>query len=70
MDEFFEVWSVASKAYGLSRYIYIDFEEAYMRIYQGEIIIVRVEGTYDDLDTLYITAALRLLSWMHIRGEA
>lgn len=68
MREFFEVWKYAKDAYGLSRVVSINLDEAYMRIYQDEIIIVRVEGTYDELEDLYIAAALRLLQWMQMRG--
>lgn len=68
MREFFEVWKYAKDAYGLSRVVSINLDEAYMRIYQDETIIVRVEGTYDELEDLYIAAALRLLQWMQMRG--
>ena len=68
MGKFFEVWKLASKAYGLSRIVHIDLEEAYMRIYQDEKIIVRVEGTCEEIEDLYIAAALRLLQWMQMRG--
>ncbi len=68
MKEFFEIWKYASKAYDLSRFVHIDFETAYMRIYQGDSVIVRVDGTYDEIEDMYIAAALRLLQWMQMRG--
>lgn len=68
MREFFEVWKYAKDAYGLSRVVCINLEEAYMRIYQDDTVIVRVEGIPEELDDLYIAAALRLLQWMQMRG--
>ena len=68
MSEFFKVWELAHKIYGLSRLVHVDLEEAYMRIYLEDKIIVRVEGTFDELEDMYIAAALRLLQWMQVRG--
>lgn len=68
MLEFFEVWKYAKDAYGLSRIVSINLDEAYMRIYQDETLIVRVEGIPEEIEDLYIAAALRLLQWMQMRG--
>lgn len=68
MREFFELWKYAKDAYGLSRVIHINLDEAYMKIYQDDTVIVRVEGIPEELDDLYIAAALRLLQWMQLRG--
>jgi len=68
MTEFFEVWKYAKDAYGLSRIVYINLDEAYIRIYQDETVIVQVKGTPEELEDLYIAAALRLLQWMQMRG--
>ena len=64
MDEFFRIWPIAKDRYGLERKVVSNFEEAYIRIYQDQQIIVRVDGTYDDTELLYTTAANRLLDWM------
>lgn len=64
MGEFFRVWDTARKKYGLERKVHIDLNEAYMRIYQGDQIIVRADGTYNDLEIMYIQAAVRLVAWM------
>ena len=68
MEKFFEVYDIAVKVYGLSRLVHVDLEEAYIRIYQDEQIIVRVDGNFEELEDLYIAAALRLLQWMQMRG--
>jgi uncharacterized protein (DUF952 family) len=63
MDKFFEVWDIAKK-YGLTRRVVINFQEAYIRIYKGEQVIVRADGEYDETEHLYLTAANRLLDWL------
>lgn len=69
MDEFFRVWKKAKKHYGLERTVRVNSDEAYMRIYLDGKIIVRVDGTQDDLEILYTQAAQRLLSWMQQREK-
>lgn len=66
MEQFFKVWDIAKK-YGLERRVHIDFDEAYIRIYHAGKVIVRVDGTHDDREHLYITAANRLLDWLRER---
>lgn len=60
---------MARKAYGLERLVHIDFEEAYIRIYQDGRVIVRADGTLDELEELYTQAALRLTQWLQLKGE-
>lgn len=70
MDEFFEIFDIAKKHYGMTRLVHVDFEEAYIRVYLDDKAVVRVDGTYDELEELYIQAAARLLTWIKQREIA
>lgn len=70
MGEFFRVWKKALSKYDLERKVYIDFEEAYMRIYHHGNVIVRVDGTYDELEIMYIQAAVRLVAWLQAKEQS
>lgn len=70
MGEFFRVWKIAKRAYGLERVVHIDFREAYIKIYKDGSVIVRVsaeEPQAEDIERMYIQAALRLADWMKMR---
>lgn len=69
MDVFYKVWEAAKKIYELERTVHIDLEEAYIRIYLAGSIIVRVDGTHEELEEMYTTAAARLLDWMQQRKK-
>lgn len=66
MEQFFKVWDIA-KRYGLERRVHIDFEEAYIRIYLNGTVVVRADGSYDEREHLYLTAASRLLDYLRER---
>lgn len=70
MGEFFRVWKKALSKYDLERKVHIDFEEAYMRIYHHGNVIVRVDGTYDELEIMYIQAAVRLVAWLQAKEQS
>ena len=70
MNEFFRVWDIAKKLYGLERLVHIDFEEAYIKIYLNGSIIIRADGPCDDVNFVYFTAARRLLAWMERKEKS
>ncbi len=69
MKDFFAVWDVAKDVFGLERKVHIDLEEAYIRITSNNTLRVKVDGTYDDTETMYQIAAIRLLNWVEQRTK-
>ena len=69
MNEFFKVYEIAAKKYGLERRVNIDLEEAKIRIYENDKIIIRVDGEAEDIESVYLAAALRLFEWMENREK-
>lgn len=67
MNEFLELYSLVKEKYGLTRIVHVDFNEAYLRVMQQEKIIIRVDGSYDELEYIYLTAANRLIAWIKQR---
>ena len=67
MNEFLELYFLVKEKYGLTRIVHVDFNEAYLRVMQQEKIIIRVEGSYDELEYMYLTAAKRLIAWIKQR---
>lgn len=64
MDEFFEIWDVAKDRYGLSRLVQIDQERGLIKVWQGDVLIIKVEAEHDENEHLYSLAAERLISWI------
>lgn len=69
MDVFFDVWDWSKKRYALSRIVKIDLEECSIRVYHEDRLIVIAKGEADDVDSVYLDAALKLDSWAKLRGE-
>ena len=47
----------------------MDFDECFIKIYRGNKLIVRVDGSYEAVEEMYTIAALRLARWLHFMGE-
>ena len=68
MDDFFAVWEAAKDKFDLERKVHIDFDEAYIRITSGKMFVMKVEGSYEEVEEMYQTAAYKLLEWIRRRS--
>ena len=69
MDAFFKAFDEAKEANLLSRTVKIDMEECSIRVYCDDRLIILANGDTADRDSVYLDAALKLESWMKLKGD-
>ena len=69
MDAFFKAFDEAKEANLLSRTVKIDMEECSIRVYCDDRLITYANGDTAEIDSVYLDAALKLESWMKLKGD-
>lgn len=66
MDDFFAIYDTAKEVFGLTFLVHYDLDEAYIKIHQGEKLIVKAEGSHIEQEALYQQALIRLIAWIKL----
>ena len=64
MDEFFAIYDIAKRDYGVERRVKINSNEIQIYLYLDGKIIVRAEGEPAEREKIYLDAAKKLINWM------